>query len=208
MFRIPDSSFKSLATILVPPDIQVSKLSWTAPLTRVLIHVCDVSGHGRQYHIKTGLQDPYPDGDPRGLAFSPNTLIPKLVHQTSISFYVFMRLTEYTDKMIKEFASIAKSAHGLAASGGGGSSRGGGGCGENQEWLREMPLESCADLMTTAMESISSTISTMESCTVSSLLHGGSSSSIKPAIKDFVIDTNIPAWSIVPAGGSHHAHLT
>ena len=107
--------------------IKVTRLSWTAPLTRVLIHVCDVSGHGRRFHARSGLSDPYPEGDPRGQAFAPHALIPRLMRQTGISFYVFMKLTEYTDKMIQEFASIAKSARGALANGGPGKCGGGDG---------------------------------------------------------------------------------
>ena len=31
---------------------QVTRLSWMAPMTRVLINVCDVSGHGSRFHIR------------------------------------------------------------------------------------------------------------------------------------------------------------
>ena len=58
-----------------------------------------------------------------------------------------MRLTEFTDKMIAEFKSIAKDKsiganYGVASG----------------EWIQEMNIENVADLMSTAMESISATI--------------------------------------------------
>jgi len=126
---------------------QVTKLTWLAPTTRILIHVCDVSGHGTRFHIRTGLSDPYPAGDPRGPEFLPETLLPKLMRDTGVSCYTFMRLTEYTDKMIEEFKKIA-------TDGGRGANYG-----INGEWLSQMPLGNVQDLMATAMTSISATIS-------------------------------------------------
>ena len=158
---------------------QVSKLSWSAPISRILIHACDVSGHGSKFHIRSGLSDPYPGGDPRGQKFHPETLIPTLMRENLISYYVFMRLTEYTDKMITHFKAIASGANPDV---------------QNQEWLQEMPIDSAADLMTQAMESISSTISSMESNTVSGLLQNVASSSTV-AVKEFCISLEIPSWS-------------
>ena len=54
-----------------------------------------------------GLKDPYPDGDPRGPQYDPKVLIPKLRSETAINFYVFLRLTKYTDKMIAHFKAYA-----------------------------------------------------------------------------------------------------
>ena len=58
-----------------------------------------------------------------------------------------MRLTEFTNKMIAEFKSIAKDKsiganYGVASG----------------EWIQEMNIENVADLMSSAMESISATI--------------------------------------------------
>ena len=168
---------------------QVTKLSWSAPISRVLIHICDVSGHGRDLHVESGLSDPYPGGDPRGEAFRLETLIRKLKRETAISFYVFMRLTELTDKMIKSFKKIATDTNNNA-------DEARGAVVPDGEWLQEMALDSVCDLMSKAMESISASITSMEAATISSHLHGTSSASGgKPAIKPFVLDPEIPRWA-------------
>ena len=106
-----------------------------------------------------------------------------------------MRLTKYTDKMIAEFKAIARKPQPSSSADA-----------PNEEWLQEMALESVVDLMQTAMESIWSTISSMESSTVSSLLYGGSSSTSgqkTSATKEFTIDAKIPAWRDIPAEPVH-----
>ena len=135
---------------------RVTRLNWSAPSTRVLIHVGDAPGHGRRFHVLPGLKDPFPYGDPRGVGFHPSTLIPKLIQETHVTDYVFVRLTRLTDYMVAEFQAIAER---VRRSGKGGDGGGGGGGGEREgAWLREVVLDSAGDLMSTAMTSISTAI--------------------------------------------------
>ena len=66
-------------------------------------------------------------------------------------------------------------------------------------------MDSVADLMTKAMESISSTISSAESSTISSVLHldGRNASGAEKPIKQFVMEVKIPTWNSVPMEPVH-----
>ena len=164
-----------------PEDIfggfqKVLSLTWTAPTTRVVMHIADAPCHGSRFH---SMHDDYPAGDPHG--YTAEDLLPKLQKQANIFTFMFFKLNEHVNQMISEFQSIL---------------------GSNSDWLKVYPLKSMNVLMETVSHTISASISTVESSTMSSFLSGRATSTKK----EFTLDTKIPTtadWSAIP---SKHYH--
>lgn len=81
---------------------EVDKLQWQAS-TRVLFHIGDMPGHGKEWN--DSCDDPFPDGDPAKL--SANDILFSLVQKEVM--YFFGRITSHTDKMIEKFNQIVES---------------------------------------------------------------------------------------------------
>lgn len=80
-------------------------LDWSN-MSRILLHIADCPCHGKRFHL--GLNDNYPDGDPRGLKIE--NLLKGLINK-SIAYY-FAEITELTVKMIDEFSTVLMNTNG------------------------------------------------------------------------------------------------
>jgi Alpha-kinase family len=95
----------------VPEDVhgglqQALTLDWecNGAATRLLIHIADCPCHGTAYHTFGAAGDTYAAGDPYGLR-AVDLLTALSERQVE---YIFGRLTEYTDLMIKAFNAELK----------------------------------------------------------------------------------------------------
>ena len=152
---------------------KVLSLNWTAPSTRIVMHIADAPCHGSRFH---SMGDDYPSGDPSGL--TAEDLLPRLQQDANVFTFMFFKLNNHTDKMIAEFHALL---------------------GPNAEWLKVYPLNSMNVLMETVGHTISASIATVESSTMSSFLSGKTRATVK---KEFTLDTkelSTTDWSTIPS---------
>lgn len=83
-------------------EAAIRKLRWTSK-NKVLFHIADAPHHGSRFHNLGKEADHYFDKQPRGLSIE---YLMKEIRRLNI-LYVFTKINNTTDKMIKEFNRVA-----------------------------------------------------------------------------------------------------
>ena len=150
----------------------VTRLDWTAN-SRILMHIGDVPCHGLRYHLPI-YGDSFPQGDPNGI--QAEKFLPRL-SELRIE-YLFGKIKNYTDQMIKEFNSIM-----------------------GMNFITQIDAKDPSRIMNAASEKAIASVAQSISCSLSTL----QIRELEPVV---ILPAREPRWSALTADGAYKYRIS